>query len=131
VVALVGNGGVRLLAFDVSDSANPQLTSSLTFNPNAPGFQHRLRGQGMIYFSHDNPTFPGTGRAAGRSATSWDVILIRRPESSDRASARECPRQLAGVSDDGAMLYLLGNALSAAGLPYESRDAVNACAYDE
>jgi len=124
-----GNGGARLMAFDVSDPTNPQLVSSFTLDPtNTWGFSAPLTAQGLVCFSHEQSVCAPTG---DWSVGDWlDVVDYSDPGNPTVRPAISIPGQLAGLSTDGAMLYLLGNAVSSAGFPLETRSAVSACSYD-
>jgi hypothetical protein len=126
-----GNGGARLLACDVSDPAQPRLASSFTLNPtNSWGFSAPSVAQGMVYFSHEQSSFSTSGTGQWKVSDYLDVVDYTDPTVPTTRPPVNIPGQLAGVSGDGAMLYLLGNALSSSGNPFENRTALNACSYD-
>jgi len=124
-------GGASLLAFDVSNSDSPTLVSAFNFNPtNAWGFSAPLTAAGLIYFSHEQSDHPA--RTAGwRLSEYLDVIDYTDPVNPTLRPAVGIPGQLAGLSPDGAVLYLLGTALSKSGTYYANdSEGLNACAYD-
>jgi hypothetical protein len=128
------NGGARLLAFDVSSPANPQLTSSMNFNPaNGWGFSAAFAAQGLVYFTHEQSDYVWINPRAHRLGADWrvsdslEVIDFNDPTNPTLRPSISVPGQLAGISDDGVLLYLLG---APSGTALENRAAVNACAYD-
>jgi hypothetical protein len=135
-----GNGGARLLTLNVSDPVNPQLLSQLSFAPtNAWGFSKPFAAQGLVYFTHEQPTNVAPAQAVSSSMPTrldWrvndllDVVDLADPTTPTVRPPVNVPGQLTGLSDDGAVIYLLGNAGARAGAAIDSREAVNACAYD-
>jgi len=124
-------GGVSLLAFNVSNPALPALVSTFNFTPtNAWGFSAPQTASGRIYFSHEQSSF--LSAAAGWRVSDYlDVIDYADPAAPTLRPAVGIPGQLAGLSADGALLYLLGTAMSAAGTYYlNNNEGLNACAYD-
>ena len=120
------NGGVSLLAFDVSDPANPFLTSSFNLNPtNSWGFSAPYTAQGVIYFTHEQSDYTAAAGGLWRVSDWLDVIDYSVPTAPTPRPAINVAGQLAGLSADGALLYLLGNESSGNGGP-----ALNVCAYD-
>jgi hypothetical protein len=120
-----------LLAFDVTDPANPQLASSLNFNPtNAWGFSTPRAAGGLLYFSHEQSTWNARSGGCWRVNDLLDVIDYTDPAAPTIRPPVSIPGQLVDVSSDGATLYLLGNALRPGGASIENRTAVCACAYD-
>ena len=129
--------GVRLLAVNVSNPGQPQLTSKLALNPpNAWGFSRPLAAQGLVYFSHEQSAYESVLQSWGRVSSDWrmheslDVIDYSDPAAPTVRPSLGIPGQLTGLSDDGSMLYLLGAALTTSGATVESREALHACAYD-
>ncbi len=135
-----GGGGARLLAVNVSKAATPQLVSQLDFTPtNAWGFSKPFAAQGLIYFTHEQPTNVAPAQPVSSSQPirlDWrvndllDVIDFADPATPTVRPPVNVPGQLTGLSEDGAVIYLLGNAGARAGAAIDSREAVNACAYD-
>jgi hypothetical protein len=124
-------GGASLLAFDVSNSGSPALVSTFNFNPtNAWGFRAPLTASGLIYFSHEKSDY--ASRTAGwRLSESLDVVDYADSAHPTLRPPVSIPGQLAGLSPDGAVLYLLGTALSKSGTYYANdNEGLNACAYD-
>jgi hypothetical protein len=124
-------GGASLLAFDVSSSTSPVLVSTFNFNPtNAWGFSAPLTASGLIYFSHEQSDY--RSRTTGWRLNEYlDVIDYTDPANPTLRPAVGIPGQLAGLSSDGAVLYLLGTAMSASGTySVNGNEGLNACAYD-
>jgi hypothetical protein len=134
-----GGGGARLLALNVRDPAIPQLISTVNVNPtNAWGFSRPFTAQGLIYFSHqqsDYVTISAHARS-GQSSMDWrvsewlDVIDYADPANPTIHPSVSVPGELAGLSEDGAMLVLLGAASPGSAVPVNNREALNACAFD-
>jgi hypothetical protein len=124
-------GGASLLAFNVSNPASPALVSTFTFNPtNTWGFSAPLTASGLIYFSHEQSSYLSE-TAGWRVSEYLDVIDYADPIAPTLRPAISIPGQLAGLSSDGAMLYLLGTAISASGTyNLNNNEGLNACAYD-
>ena len=130
-------GGVRLLAFNTDDQANPAFVSEYRFNPSQGwGFSTPIAAQGKIYFSHEQSLYVRTLGRFGRSTYAWcvqewlDVIDYSDPKVPTKRLAVSIPGQLAGVAQDGALLYLLGFALASSGVAVESAEALHVCTYD-
>ena len=130
-------GGVRLLAFETDDPTAPEFVSQYRFNRSLGwGFSTPFAAQGKIYFSHEqSENVKGYGLLGGavydwRMEAFLDVVDYSDPVVPTERPAVSIPGQLAGVSPDGAMLYLLGSAMSRYGLPVESAESLHACAYD-
>ena len=124
-------GGASLLAFNVSDPASPALVSTFDFNPaNAWGFSAPLTASGMIYFSHEQSDY--VSRKTGSRVSEYlDVVDYSDPAAPTLRPAVGIPGQLAGLSADGTVLYLLGTAIPTLGIYYPSDyEGLNACAYD-
>ncbi|HVM50183.1 MAG TPA: beta-propeller domain-containing protein, partial [Candidatus Acidoferrum sp.] len=125
------SGGATLLAFDVSNPAGPGLVSTFDFSPtNGWGFSAPLAAQGLVYFSYEQPqtTWPVT---VWRASDSLEVVDYTDPANPTLRPGVNVPGQLAGLSPDGSMLYLLGNAISTFGGFFPtSPQGLNACAYD-
>jgi hypothetical protein len=132
------NGGARLLAVKVCDPANPQLVSQFNFAPeNAWGFSKAFAAQGLVYFTHEQSTNVALVQPTGASMREdWrvndllDVVDFADPTTPTVRPPVAVPGQLTGLSDDGAIVYLLGNAGARAGAAVDSKEAVNACSYD-
>jgi len=124
-------GGASLLAFNVSDPASPALVSTFNFNPaNAWGFSAPLTASGMIYFSHEQSDY--LSRKTGSRVSEYlDVVDYSDPAAPTLRPAVGIPGQLAGLSADGTVLYLLGTAIPTLGIYYPiDYEGLNACAYD-
>jgi hypothetical protein len=125
------SGGASLLAFNVSHPARPALVSAFNFNPtNAWGFSAPLTASNLIYFSHEQSSYLSAS-AGWRVSDYLDVIDYTDPATPTLRPAVGIPGQLAGLSADGAMLYLLGTAMSASGAyNLNNNESLHACAYD-
>ncbi len=135
-----GNGGVQLLAVNTSDPASPQWVSQFNFNPEGSwGFSKPFTAQGLIFFSHEQSTNLAASRATSRLrpvVDNWqindllDVVDYADPANPTMRPGISVPGQLTGVSPDGNVLYFLGLGGAKVGAASESREALNACAYD-
>jgi len=124
-------GGVTLLAIDVRAPASPALVSTFNFNPtNAWGFSTPFTASGLIYFTHEQSDYLPRSED-WRVSECLDVVDYSDPTTPTLRPAVSVPGQLTGLASDGAMLYLLGTAVSASGA-YSPNDneGLNACAYD-
>ena len=130
-------GGVRLLAFKTDDPTAPAFVSQYRFNRSMGwGFSTPFVAQGKIYFSYEQSENAKAYGPLGGPVYDWrmqsflDVVDYSDPAVPTERPAVCIPGQLAGVSPDGAMLYLQGSAMSRSGVPVESVESLYACAYD-
>ena len=130
-------GGVRLLAFNTDDPSAPEFASQYRVNRSLGwGFSTPFVTQGKIYFSHEQSESVKAYGPRRRVYYEWrmqsflDVVDYSDPAVPTERPAVCIPGQLAGVSPDGAMLYLQGSAMSRSGTPVESLESLHACAYD-
>ena len=125
------NGGVQLLAFDVSDPTNPQLTSSLNYNPtNTWGFSQPLAAQGLVFFSHEQSGYSGPSGSTWRVSEFLDVIDYTDPTTPTTRPSISVAGQLAGLSPEASLVYLWGNDVTSGGNWVANRTGVAACSYD-
>jgi len=126
-----GNGGVQLLAFNVSDPGNPQLVSSLRYNPtNSWGFSAPLVAQGLVFLTHEESDYSPEHGGYWRVRDILDVIDYTDPTTPTPRPSISAAGQLAAVSPDTSTLYFWGNEVNHSGNPYANRTAISACSYD-
>lgn len=131
-------GGVQLLALNLKDPAHPEFVSQFRRDPGqAWGFSAPFVAQGCVYMSHEqSEQVPIKAGTTGRVAKEWrvgeflDVIDFADPARPTARPAVSIPGQLAGLSPDGKLLYLLGAQSAYSATARESDEALSACAYD-
>ncbi len=131
-------GGVQLLAVNVGDPSQPEFVSEHQVNPDSGwGFSAPFTAQGMIFFSHEQSAYVTAAASRWQVVSEWrvseflDVVDYADPAFPTARPSVSIPGQLAGLSLDGTMLYLLGPAFTRYGtLMSGDAEAVHACAYD-
>jgi hypothetical protein len=122
----------------VDDPSRPAFVSEHRFNPASGwGFSVPFAAQGLIFFSHEQSDYVSTYAGRWQVSKEWrvgeylDVIDYSDPAFPTARPSISVPGQMAGLSPDGKMLYLLGAALLRSGAPAANEtEAVHACAYD-
>jgi hypothetical protein len=125
------SSGVSLVSFDVSQSESPVLRSEFKFDqPAAWGFSVPMASEGLVFFSHQLSEQSSSANGEWKVADFLDVIDYADASLPTARPAVSAPGQLAGVTDQGALLTFVGPLSSVSQSDNLYRESAHACAYD-